>query len=283
MIDSNQGFALTAARMCGRFRPISGVCFAALAMAWLSAVPTTVADSGSGRTLMTTYDFPPLCNCIRTLNAAPFVLRASSASSVAGAQRFCFRIETSSFCDPKFKCCNGNQGVSKIEIDVASTCRPSLQKVTLNGKPTSYEFNAQLSVLRINKINAEAAKAPNTTVCLFLSDGTECNTLDTFCTIGGGVCKYALFNTAKDCCPVGLAGFTQPPPFNITPAGTHSPPPPPVVPLPPPPEVPVPPPPVVPLPPPPVVPLSPDPPSPPPPSFPLPSPPPPSPSPPSPP
>ncbi|GIL65250.1 hypothetical protein Vafri_19068 [Volvox africanus] len=264
--------------MCGRFRPIWSVCIVALVMAWLSAIPTTFADPGSGRSLMAKYDFPPLCNCIRALNAAPFMLRASSASPVPGAQRYCFRIEKSSFCDPKFKCCDGNQGVYKIEIDVESTCRPSLQKVTLNGKPASYEFNAQLGVLRINKVNADAAKAPNTTFCLFLSDGSECNNLDTFCTIGGGVCKYALFNAARDCCPVGLTGFVPPPPLNLTPAGIHSPPPPPAVPLPPPPAVP--------LLPQPTVPPSPDPPSLPPsfpPPFPPPSPPPPSPPPPSPP
>ncbi|GIL88046.1 hypothetical protein Vretifemale_16098, partial [Volvox reticuliferus] len=245
--------------MWGRFCPSWGVCFAALAIAALSAIPASVAVSGSGRKLMATYEFPPLCNCIRSLNAAPFVLRASSASSVVGAQRYCFRIEKSSFCDAKFKCCNGEQVISKIEIDVEPSCRPALLRVTLNGKPASYEFNAQLGVLRLKKINANATTALNTNFCLFLADDSICDTLDTFCAIGGGACKYALFNADKDCCPVGITGLVPPPPLDLKPAAAHSPPPAPVMPPP--------------LDPPPSLPTSPDPPSSPPPSFPPPSPP----------
>ncbi|EFJ41815.1 extracellular matrix glycoprotein pherophorin-V27 [Volvox carteri f. nagariensis] len=239
------------------------------------------AGSDSGNS--TRPPFPPLCNCIRSPNASPFILNGIPPSSSGDYQKHCFAITKTSSCTPKLQCCNGRQGIYKIEFDVVSSCRPSLQRVTVNNQTWgSWEFNSQLSVLRVTKLFLSPAGAPGTQICLFLQKRTPCTYLSDLCSAGDGICKYAIFNwdtaggSTNDCCPVRVTALSPPPP----PFEQVSALPPPPQPLPPPA---APPPPSLPSPPPP----SPLPPSPPPPSplppSPLPPPPPPSPPPPSPP
>ncbi|GLI66785.1 hypothetical protein VaNZ11_010758 [Volvox africanus] len=257
----------------------------------LAATPGSHA-SGSSRALLADTDFPPRCSCIRTARAGPFVLNSPSSSGSTNIQRYCFKIQASQYCDPKFTCCNDNQGINKIEFDVVPDCKGSIQKVTVNGRNfASYEFNAPLGVLRITKLGLDATAAPGTEICIFLQKSSVCPSLTSFCAAGNGICKYAIFNLDFDdgtmsskCCPVNLVGPVplSPPPFPPFANATARPPP--SAPLPPslPPPSPPPPSPLPPSPPPPSP--SPPPPSPPPPSPspPPPSPPPPSPSPPSP-
>ncbi len=60
--------------------------------------------------------FPPLCNCERTARKSPFRMSLDTAASAGGI--YCFTIQNVGGCDPKQKCCDGKQGVSKVEIDV---------------------------------------------------------------------------------------------------------------------------------------------------------------------
>ncbi|GIL88044.1 hypothetical protein Vretifemale_16084, partial [Volvox reticuliferus] len=205
-------------------QPLWGVNFVVLVAACFLAVASDAHASGSRRALLTATDFPPRCSCIRSARAAPFVLSSPSMSGSTSFPRYCFKIQTSQYCDPKFTCCNGNQGINKIEFDVEPDCKDSLQKVTVNGKSwASYEFNGPLGVLRVTKLNLNTVTAPGTNICLFLqksSSASSCTSLTSFCGAGNGLCKYAIFNldldsgkTNSQCCPVNLVGPVSPPPF----------------------------------------------------------------------
>ena len=60
--------------------------------------------------------FPPLCNCERNPRKSPFRMSLDDAASAGGV--YCFTIQNVGGCDPKQKCCDGTQGVSKVELDV---------------------------------------------------------------------------------------------------------------------------------------------------------------------
>ncbi|GIL65253.1 hypothetical protein Vafri_19068 [Volvox africanus] len=218
---------------------------------FLAATPGSHA-SDSSRALLTDNDFPPRCSCIRSARAGPFVLGSPTSSGSTNFQRYCFKIQASQYCDPKFTCCDDNQGINKIEFDVVPTCKTAIQKVTVNGRNfASYEFNAPLGVLRITKLGLDATTAPGTDICFFLQKSSTCSSLASFCAAGNGICKYAIFNLDLDdgtmsskCCPVNLVGPVplSPPPFppfaNATARPLAPPPPSPPLPSPPPPSPP---------------------------------------------
>ncbi|PNH07766.1 Sulfated surface glycoprotein, partial [Tetrabaena socialis] len=158
--------------------------------------------------------FPPLCNCDRRPRSSPFRMALDLATSgpETGAQRYCFRVDNVGGCDPRLKCCNGQQGVEKVEFDIVAGCKSSLMKVTVGGVQRSYEYNTKLSVLRVTNLGLTPSSAPGTEVCLFLAAKSACPGLAQLCTAGSGLCKYALFNKDRDCCPVGLLGAAPPPP-----------------------------------------------------------------------
>ncbi|EFJ41814.1 extracellular matrix glycoprotein pherophorin-V26 [Volvox carteri f. nagariensis] len=154
--------------MSGPCHAMRGIYISTLAVVFLFCASSHGSDIGSGRLLLPNPEFPP---------------------------RVCFTITRSAVCEAKFQCCNGAQGVTKIEFDVVSSCRPSLQRVTVNKQPWgSYEFNGQLSVLRVTKLDLTPATAPGTQICFFLQSRTPCPNIRTLCTTGDASCTYAIFN-----------------------------------------------------------------------------------------
>ncbi|KAG2427090.1 hypothetical protein HXX76_012601 [Chlamydomonas incerta] len=136
--------------------------------------------------------FPPLCNCERSPRKSPFRMALDDDASAGGV--YCFTIQNVGGCDPKQKCCDGKQGVSKVELDVVSACKDSVRNVTVDGKKWSYEFNTALSVIRITNLAKTAATAAGTEICIALAPKSQCPGLSQLCSAGAGLCKYALFN-----------------------------------------------------------------------------------------
>jgi hypothetical protein len=118
-------------------------------------------------------------------------------------------------------------------------CKESLRNVTVNGVRVPWEYNTKLNVLRVPNLD-RAGSPSGLQVCLFLASTSACPGLSQLCTAGSGLCTYALFNSQRDCCPVGLTGAAPPPP---SPSPPPPPPPSPSPPPPPPPPPPSPPPP----------------------------------------
>ncbi|KAG2499820.1 hypothetical protein HYH03_002112 [Edaphochlamys debaryana] len=147
--------------------------------------------------------FPPLCNCERTARKSPFRLALDDTTSGTepGLRRYCFRVDDIGTCDPTSKCCDGKQGVQKVEFDVVGGCKDSMRKVTVDGKQVPYEYNTNLNVLRVTGLGRTAEGADGTQICLFLSASAPCSRLNQLCTAGSGLCKYAIFNKDNDCCP----------------------------------------------------------------------------------
>ncbi|GFR45819.1 hypothetical protein Agub_g7275 [Astrephomene gubernaculifera] len=152
--------------------------------------------------------FPQGWICERSSNSSPFRLTLASPAPAEepGLQRYCFRVDDVGGCDPSQHCCDGQQGLQKVEFDVVSECKDSLRKVTVDGVTTSYEFSSALSVLRVTGLSKTATAAAGTEICLYLAAPSLCPGLAQLCSAGAGLCKYALFNAKRDCCPVGIAG-----------------------------------------------------------------------------
>ncbi|GIL65258.1 hypothetical protein Vafri_19064 [Volvox africanus] len=215
--------------------------FAALAvilLAVVSILPTNLATpdvASSRRLLQSVEEFPPNCVCERNLSSSPFRLIPSSPSTIAGFSGYCFKIVDVG-CNSTSTCCDGKQGVMKVEFDVEPSCKSSVKRVTLDRMPYgAWEFNAALGTLRVTSLNKTAKTAPGTEICLFLSNRANCTNLGALC----GNCKYSIFNGGRDCCPVGIL-IASPLSPNIVPAFSQ-PPAPPASPPPPPPPSPLPP------------------------------------------
>ncbi|GIL88042.1 hypothetical protein Vretifemale_16097, partial [Volvox reticuliferus] len=197
--------------------------------ALLAALPTQAFNS---RYLLQTtpLDFPPNCNCLTNASASPFRLELLEppAIPVQGLFKYCFSLQKYDGCSPTERCCNSTQGVYKVEFGVDATCKGILRRVTVNGRNhTAFEFNTKSSVVRVTSLNLTADDVTNTQVCLFLKSNETCSMLTNFCTTGQLACRYAIFQTDRTCCPVGVTGFFPPSgPIDI---GKELPPPPPTV------------------------------------------------------
>ncbi|GLC60790.1 hypothetical protein PLESTB_001671300 [Pleodorina starrii] len=178
-------------------------------------------------------EFPPLCNCVRNSSESPFSLQLDSIGTPTGFFRYCFKVRQAgldSCAGAISDCCNNDQGVNKVEFEANFDCKPVLRRVTVDGQShTAWEFN-KLGVVRVTALNRTFTTSNGTEVCLFLraDNSTSCSRIENFCTIGAQGCKYAIFQTDRSCCPVGMTAFYPPPPMPpITPGFNTIPPPPP--------------------------------------------------------
>lgn len=73
--------------------------------------------SGGRSLLQNPTPFPPLCNCDRNPLHSPYRLAYGSSSSSAAVNVMCYTV-TLYACDPKWKCCRG-QDLHKAEFDVS--------------------------------------------------------------------------------------------------------------------------------------------------------------------
>ncbi|GLI66784.1 hypothetical protein VaNZ11_010757 [Volvox africanus] len=208
--------------------------FAILAVAIAALLAALPAQAGNSSSLPQTNGslFPPNCNCLRNGSASPFRLELLQPSAIAiqGFFRYCFNLANVGGCSPTQRCCNSTQGVYKIELDINAACKGYLRRVTVNNtNHTAFEFNTNSAVVRVTSLNLTVDAVNNTQVCLFIKASNEsCSKLESFCTIGETACRYAIFQTDRTCCPVGVAGLLPSPPF--LPMYEHPPPPPPLLP-----------------------------------------------------
>lgn len=100
--------------------------------------------------------------------------------------------------------------------------------MTVNGQGALYEFDTQLSVLRVNDLSAATTAVPaasadallsaaNAQICVFLDGASVCPSLAKFCTrraggsaSPGGACRYAIFHANQECCPVSIVPAVLP-------------------------------------------------------------------------
>ncbi|GLI66783.1 hypothetical protein VaNZ11_010754, partial [Volvox africanus] len=214
---------------------------AVILLALVSVLPTNLAATSASsirKLLQSVEEFPPNCVCERNISSSPFRLILSDSPTIAGFSGYCFKVLDVG-CNSTSSCCDGKQGVMKVEFDVEPSCKSSVKRVTLDGVPYgAWEFNAALGTLRVTSLNKTAQTAPGTEICLFLSNKTTCTNLGALCFAGGGSCKYSIFNGDRDCCPVGILSSSPispgiVPAYSQPPAPAPPPPPPPPSPLPP--------------------------------------------------
>ncbi|GIL88047.1 hypothetical protein Vretimale_6406 [Volvox reticuliferus] len=188
-----------------------------LAASVMCIIPIISASDHVRHLLQSPTEFPPGCICERTLDNGAYrlVYDESASTPIYGFRRYCFNIEEAE-CNKNSNCCDPSQGVYKVELDVLPTCKTSLKRVTVNGFPyTAWEYNTVFNTLRVTRLNLTQTTASGTQICLHLKSNSTCTSLAQLCTYGNGACKYALFNTKRDCCPVGVANLPPPPPPQI--------------------------------------------------------------------
>ncbi|GIL65248.1 hypothetical protein Vafri_19064 [Volvox africanus] len=216
--------------------PLGAVLALLLAASMLCYIPLASASVSNRQLLQAPTEFPPGCICERTLENGPYrlVYDESASTPIFGFKRYCFNIEKDS-CNKMSTCCDPSQGVYKVELDVVPNCKSSLRRVTVNGLTYSaWEYNTVFNTFRVTRLNLTQTTAPGTQICIHLKSNSTCTSLAQLCTYGGGACKYSLFNSKRDCCPVGVANLPPPPPPQfIVPGNTRPEPPSPPPPAPP--------------------------------------------------
>ncbi|KAG1661152.1 hypothetical protein FOA52_002527 [Chlamydomonas sp. UWO 241] len=145
----------------------------------------------------------PDCVCNENEVDAPYRVRLlSKYPLVDSGTRMCFGFRVVA-CDPASMCCN--MDLNKVEIPVPLQCKSSLKGLTVNGVqiPASWgpAYITQGRVnLKITNLGLDVRSAPFATICIDM--GVPCTSPDSFCHPQTGVCTFATFNKAIDCCPI---------------------------------------------------------------------------------
>lgn len=144
----------------------------------------------------------PYCRCDRTAGVSPYSLMNNVAVSKKGANNvYTFQINVSTPINPSSVC--GTSDLYKVEFWSGPECRKAVKNAYINGIKVSPMYDVATGVWRVANLRMEAATAMGETIGLELDIASACPTLSKLANKKGGNAVYSMFNTKRDCCPVG--------------------------------------------------------------------------------
>ncbi|KXZ50846.1 hypothetical protein GPECTOR_15phG17 [Gonium pectorale] len=191
------------------------VCKKSLLTYWLTDMSGQVCDSASFATdCRPPQDAFPYCTCEPGVaRRTPYTVSYTRKFvSSAGNNGYCFKIGVNQTQCGTSRCCG--MDLQKIEwLTNKDNCFYAVDGWTVSTQPNIYKsavwsretdmvmqrgVETKVGVFKTNELNLVPANAAGVEVCITLKAKSKCPTLDTFCY--GGVCKFAVFSKATNCC-----------------------------------------------------------------------------------